>query len=393
MINTATFARPKGAKDKKPRKRRKTRIEKRLEKKVGSIKEQFQPEPNTLQKGIKYVRENPGKVLAGAGTLALVGTTKGVKLTRNLEKLVGKDKIQAVRKNILDRFGKLKKKRLPNLKNLKRKKFSNEEELFEFARPKGAKDKKPRKRRGKKASKKIYNSKEKPEISAETKEKLAKAQAFRSRVMPILAGIREARGLSKMLGNFSNFANAYQQDMPLVMDMEGKKIRGRGGIVKILAHAISTETDRIIDYQPQEYDSRNRYYERYATLLADPQGRVTKSKDVGGPPDINKGQVYGQQGIAAKKGKVGGSMLTRQYNQAYESAEFMSDMIEKYKKRFKKFAGKAKSYGKEKVGKAREKIKEAKVGSKVAGAALKGAYTTGRYAEKASQAKKRYLGK
>lgn len=248
------------------------------------------------------------------------------------------------------------------------------ENIIEFARTKGAKDKKQRKRRKRK---KTFTPKKSNQISVKTKEELAKAKAFQTRIMPIIRGVREARGIIKMASNFStaNFADEYMQGMPLVKDMIGKKLRGRGGIVKILAHEIGTNKGRLYDYKPETYDSSQRYYQRYAQLLADTQGNLRNAKGIGGEPDHYKGNVYGQQGTHAKKGKAGGSVLTnREYNSTYGNAEFKESLLEKFKNKFKKLRKKGK-----------RKIADAKLGTKVAGAALKGAYKTGRYTEKMSQ--------
>ena len=260
------------------------------------------------------------------------------------------------------------------------------------------------------------------EVDPKVKEAYLKAQTFRSRLNPIIGGVREARStlgmlnrMSKMSGN-QKLSNFYTNEgMPVVEAINGMQIKGRGGIVKILAHLISSDKTYALEYKPKDYDSSGRYHERYATLLADTQGNLKRSKDVGGKPDREKSQVKGQQGIEAKKGKVGGSLLSRQYSYSDRyHANFEEGMISKLRKRFKKlsakskeYAGKkykqAKEYAKEKYPKAKEyasgKYKAAKKGlkdlnlkRKAGTAALKTAYHTGRYAEKASRAKKSITG-
>ena len=509
------FYRTQGAKDKRPRKRRKkTRLEASVQRKVERLKRPFEPEPNMLEKAVEVVKDNPGKVVMGALTTAAVIATKGKQIAKGIEAIRGIDLATIAQKN--ERYRKLiqvisKAKAAIDLKVYKakeryklymEKKIADQKEralkaeearqalvektntpksttpksttppegvtykqkppstsranapkprslydprpnrrkrnnffspvtLAAFARTRGAKDNRRRKKRYRIRavdSDKIRELgkneviREEKGIDPKVKEAYLRAQTFRSRLNPIIYGIREARSTINMINRMSSWKtrgkSANFRDYggwPVVEDMEGKQIKGQGGIVKILAHLISSDKTYALEYKPKKYNSKNRYYERYATLLADNQGNVQKAKDVGGKPDHQKSSVKGQMGIEAKKGKVSGSLLTRQYSSDdYSSANFEESRIERLRERFRKLASKgksfaskkygqakeytkenypkAKAYAKRKYGQAKEKVKDMNIKRKMGTAALKTAYHTGRYAEKASRAKKRIAG-
>lgn len=383
------FARTRGAKDERPRKRRrKTRLEVGIQRKIDTAKRMFEPEPTKFEKVVDYVKRNPMKTLATVG-----GTLYGAHLMKSRVKELLKDWKSA--KNFLG--------------------FSYHDMVAEFARTRGAKDKRKRKKRYSGSRVRAIDSDKmkeigdseviqesgKSEIDPKVKEAYLRAQTFRSRMNPIIYGVREARSIANMVGKMSRWKAKQRlstfkenEGMPIVEDIIGKQIKGRGGIVKILAHMIGTEKPYVLDYKPKEYDSSNRYYERYATLLADPQSNLHRAKDVGGKPDREKSQVKGQQGIEAKKGKVSGSLLTRQYSSTYGNAEFeeKESKIAKLRQRFKKLASKGKRVAGEKYQQAKRGMSDLNLKRKAGTAALKTAYHTGRYAEKASRAKKRVFG-
>ena len=430
-VPLAYFARTPGAKDKRKRKpRRKTRIEASVERKINTAKRMFEPEPTKFEKVVDYVKRNPLKALGAVG-----GTLYGAHLMKGRIKELIRD--YKYGRDIIKNIGEVRKGGGGSIEIEVDPNYSSSNLISEFARTRGARDKRKRKKRYRRGtrvraidkdkldhigeSEVIQDSGSKSEIDPKVKEAYLRAQTFRSRMNPIIYGIREARSTANMLGRMSRWskggnANFYANEgMPVIEDIIGKQIRGRGGIVKILAHIIGSDKTYALDYKPKEYDSSNRYYERYATLLADPQSNLHKAKDVGGKPDREKSQVKGQQGIEAKKGKVSGSMLSRQYSSTYNGANFEEEgRIAKLRKRFRKMASQGKEYAgkkyrqgkgyvKEKAPKvkayagrkyqqAKEGIKKAELGRKAGTAALKTAYHTGRYAEKAAQAKRRMLG-
>lgn len=416
------FARTPGAKDKRKRKqRRKTRIEASVQRKAETIKRMFEPEPTRIEKVIDYVKRNPLKALGAVG-----GTLYGAHLMKNRFKELVRD-VDWLRGKRGDYVAPVE--------------MGSSDLLAEFARTRGAKDKRKRKKRFRRGlrvraidkdkikrigeSEVVQDTGAKSEINPKVKEAYLKAQTFRSRINPIIGGIREVRSTANMLGRMSKWKdnsklsnfNEYS-DWPIVEALTGQQIKGRGGIVKILAHVLGTEQTYGLEYNPKEYDSSKRYYERYANLLADNQGNLKRAKDVGGKPDIHKSQVKGQQGIEAKKGKVGGSLLTRQYSMTRGNianfAEEKESRIARLRKRFHKLMSRSKAYAGKKYGEAgkyvkekapkvkayagkkyrqaKEGVKKAELGRKAGMTALKGAYHTGRYAEKAAQAKKRMMG-
>lgn len=296
------FGRGRGP-DKKPRKKRRpTRLAAAASRKAEVFTKMFEPEPTPLEKAVSVVKKYPITTLTGVGTvvsgIAALSNPKLAAKAKGLTRMV---------------------RELGTLASQRGGKFSEEDTSSEFARRRGSKDKRKRKKRLTSRRTTTTTTKESG-VDPKVRENYYKAQTFRSWATPIIYGVRETRGAVNLASRMANMSRKTKtadfgeyNDYPVNMDMKGKKIRGQGGIVKILAHLISTEQPYKLEYNPSKYDSSGRYYERVAQLLSDDRGNLKRAKDVGGKPDLMKSQVLGQRGLSASQKKAGGSMLKRQY--------------------------------------------------------------------------------